>query len=216
MACNDWIVCCCFFLASRHYTPLFFSCVELDPSFLTFFWAMKQTNTCFSRFFVLAFLKKESEKMQGKNELTFSFWFQTVSAVILLLSTRHVTRRTRRLGDNNKRSRWRFVILFIYLQYFLFPTATFPRSCSSVVSSVCRPSVCMYVWAFCLFVTGLFSLFYVGSLPSPATVHLTLVTHASTLRVVALSDGTYSAGQIHTAAKKRHQGNTAERGDFFI
>ena len=108
---------------------------------------MKQTNTCFSRFFV-SFLKKKSEKIQGKNELTFSFWFQTVSAVILLLSTRHVTRRTRRLGDNNKRSRWRFVILFIYLQYFLFLTATFPRSCLFFLLFSCVPcllSKCVYV-----------------------------------------------------------------------
>ena len=191
MACNDWIVCCFFLSLSPLHTSFFFSsssCVELDPS--SFFLPSDETNTCFSRFW--SSLEKESEKMLENNELTFSFWFQTVSAVV------NSTRVTQR-GQGDLVTTTSAVddgLLFYLFIHFLFLTATFPRPpppffplhCVSSASSsskcvyVCELFVCLWqVFSPSLFVT------LVGSLPSPATVHLTLVTHASTLRVVVVS-----------------------------
>ena len=165
MACNDWIVCFFFLNLSPLHTSFFFLLLLVWNSIHRpfSFRATKQTNTCFSRFW--SYLEKESEKRLENNELTFSFWFQTLSAVV---NSTRVTQRgqgdlvtiTSAVDDG---------LLFYLFIHFLFLTATFPRPPPPFSSSLCLlcvvvVQVCVCVWAFCLFVTGLFSLSfcYVG------------------------------------------------------
>ena len=192
MACNDWIVCCFFLNLSPLHTSFFFFFFLCGTRSIVLFPSERRNKQ------ILVFLvfevtwKKRVNKRLENNELTFSFWFQTVSAVV---NSTRVTQRgqgdlvtiTSAVDDG---------LLFYLFIHFLFLTATFPRPpppffplhCVSSASSsskcvyVCELFVCLWqVFSPSLFVT------LVGSLPSPATVHLTLVTHASTLRVVVVS-----------------------------